>query len=138
MDDFERGPDGRSTDLPSGRGVPPWLSTKLNFCSSCGASLRFGAVTGEDRHRLSCPECGHIAYVNPRLVVTTLADLPQGRIELLFRGTGRLGSDDRIGPDRGRRAPQHDQGATETGDDRGPYEEFEDGRFEQVEEQHGQ
>jgi ADP-ribose pyrophosphatase YjhB (NUDIX family) len=86
VDDFERGPDGRSTDLPSGRGVPPWMATKLNFCSSCGASLRFGAVTGEDRHRLSCPECGHIAYVNPRLVVTTLPITDTGEIVLLRRG----------------------------------------------------
>jgi ADP-ribose pyrophosphatase YjhB (NUDIX family) len=86
LDDFERGPDGRSTDLPSGRGVPPWMATKLNFCSSCGTSLRFGAVTGEDRHRLSCPECGHIAYVNPRLVVTTLPITDAGEIVLLRRG----------------------------------------------------
>jgi ADP-ribose pyrophosphatase YjhB (NUDIX family) len=86
MDDFERGPDGRSTDLPSGRGVPPWMATKLNFCPSCGASLRFGAVTGEDRHRLSCPECGHIAYVNPRLVVTTFPITDAGEIVLLRRG----------------------------------------------------
>ena len=70
MDDFDRGRDGRSTDLPSGRGVPPWMAETLKFCANCGAALRFGEIVGEDRHRLSCPECGHIAYVNPRLVVT--------------------------------------------------------------------
>jgi ADP-ribose pyrophosphatase YjhB (NUDIX family) len=86
MDDFERGPDGRSTELASGGGVPPWLATSLNFCSRCGASLRFGLVPGEDRHRLSCEACGHIAYVNPRLVVTTFPVTDAGEIVLIRRG----------------------------------------------------
>ena len=86
MDDFDRGRDGRSTDLASGRGVPDWLARYLNFCANCGASLRFGAVVGEDRHRLSCSDCGHIAYVNPRLVVTTLPITDAGEIVLLRRG----------------------------------------------------
>jgi ADP-ribose pyrophosphatase YjhB (NUDIX family) len=86
VDGFERGPDGRSTDLDSGRGVPGWLAQHLNFCSSCGATLQFGEIPGEDRHRLSCPACGHIAYVNPRLVVTTLPITEAGEIVLLRRG----------------------------------------------------
>jgi ADP-ribose pyrophosphatase YjhB (NUDIX family) len=86
MTDFERGPDGRSSEVPSGRGVPGWISRTLNYCSSCGASLQFGSITGEDRDRLSCPECGHIAYVNPRLVVTTLPITDSGEIVLLRRG----------------------------------------------------
>ncbi len=86
MDDFERGPDGRSTDLASGRGVPPWIATSLNFCSRCGATLHFGTVPGEDRDRLSCEACGHIAYVNPRLVVTTFPVTDAGEIVLIKRG----------------------------------------------------
>jgi ADP-ribose pyrophosphatase YjhB (NUDIX family) len=86
MDEFERGPDGRSTDLPSGGGVPPWLATSLNFCSRCGGSLRFGLVAGEDRHRLACDACGHIAYVNPRLVVTTFPVTDAGEVILIKRG----------------------------------------------------
>jgi len=86
MDDFDRGPDGRSTDLDSGRGVPDWIASSLNFCSRCGASLRFGAIDGEDRDRLSCPACGHIAYVNPRLVVTVFPITDEGKIVLLRRG----------------------------------------------------
>lgn len=86
MDDFDRGPDGRSTDLASGRGVPDWMAQHLNFCSRCGASLGFGVVAGEDRERLSCPACGHIAYVNPRLVVTTFPITDAGEIVLLRRG----------------------------------------------------
>jgi ADP-ribose pyrophosphatase YjhB (NUDIX family) len=83
---FERGPDGRSTDLPSGRGVPPWLAESLNFCSRCGAPLVFGAIDGEDRDRLQCGACGHIAYVNPRLVVTTFPITDTGKIVLIRRG----------------------------------------------------
>ena len=86
MDDFERGPDGRSTELASGGGVPPWLATSLNFCTRCGSSLRFGSIPGEDRHRLSCEACGHIAYVNPRLVVTTFPVTDAGEIVLIRRG----------------------------------------------------
>ena len=86
MTDFDPGPDGRSTDLASGRGVPPWMAQTLNFCPNCGASLRYGAIDGEDRDRLSCPACGHILYVNPRLVVTTLPITDDGSVVLLRRG----------------------------------------------------
>ena len=87
MDDgFERGPDGRSTDVPSGGGVPPWIAASLNFCSRCGAPLEFGTVPGEDRERLACSACGHIVYVNPRLVVTTLPITDAGEIVLIRRG----------------------------------------------------
>ena len=85
-DEFDRGRDGRPSDLASGRGVPGWMAQSLNFCPNCGASLRFGAVDGEDRHRLSCAACGHVVYVNPRLVVTTLPITDAGEIVLLRRG----------------------------------------------------
>jgi ADP-ribose pyrophosphatase YjhB (NUDIX family) len=86
VDAFDLGPDGRSTDLEPGRGVPEWMARTLNFCSSCGSALRFGAIDGEDRDRLSCSSCGHISYVNPRLVVTALPVTPDGELVLLRRG----------------------------------------------------
>ena len=82
----DRGPDARSTDIESGGGVPRWLDAMLNFCSRCGQELRFGPIPGEDRERLGCPACGYIAYVNPRLVVTTLPVDRDGRLVLLRRG----------------------------------------------------
>jgi ADP-ribose pyrophosphatase YjhB (NUDIX family) len=85
-DAFPRGPDGRSSDLPSGRGVPSWLAASLNYCSRCGSPLQFGTVAGEDRERLACSKCGHVAYVNPRLVVTTLPITEAGEIVLIRRG----------------------------------------------------
>jgi ADP-ribose pyrophosphatase YjhB (NUDIX family) len=86
VDGFDRGLDGRSTDLASGRGVPTWIAQSLNFCSNCGSALNLGAIDGEDRDRLSCAACGHIAYVNPRLVVTTLPVTDDGQLVLLRRG----------------------------------------------------
>jgi ADP-ribose pyrophosphatase YjhB (NUDIX family) len=81
-----RGPDARSTDIDSGRGVPAWLAASLNYCSRCGAELRFGSVEGEDRDRLACSACGQVAYVNPRLVVTTIPVTDDGKVVLLRRG----------------------------------------------------
>ena len=86
MDIIGQGPDGRSTDLPSGRGVPDWIARTLNFCPNCGTALGFGSIDGEDRDRSSCPNCGHVAYVNPRLVVTTLPVTDAGELVLLRRG----------------------------------------------------
>jgi ADP-ribose pyrophosphatase YjhB (NUDIX family) len=83
---LDRGPDGRSTDIDSGHGVPEWMAATLRFCSRCGARLAFGPIDGEHRHRLACEACGHIAYVNPRLVVTTIPITDDGSVVLLRRG----------------------------------------------------
>jgi ADP-ribose pyrophosphatase YjhB (NUDIX family) len=83
---FARGPDARSTDIDSGGGVPTWLASSLNFCTRCGDALQFGAVDGEDRDRLACGSCGFVAYVNPRLVVTTIPINADGEVVLLRRG----------------------------------------------------
>ena len=82
----DRGPDARSTDIESGRGVPSWLAASLNYCPRCGTELELGLVDGEHRERSVCPACGHIAYVNPRLVVTTLPVAEDGRLWLIRRG----------------------------------------------------
>jgi ADP-ribose pyrophosphatase YjhB (NUDIX family) len=84
--EFPRGPDGRSTGLASGLGVPGWIAASLNYCSRCGSPIQLGPVAGEDRDRLACSNCGHIAYVNPRLVVTTFPITEDGEIVLIRRG----------------------------------------------------
>jgi ADP-ribose pyrophosphatase YjhB (NUDIX family) len=86
LHDYGRGPDGRSTQISSHLGTPDWIAAGLNFCSRCGAPLTFGAIDGEDRDRLACAACGFIAYVNPRLVVTVIPVMADGRIVLLRRG----------------------------------------------------
>jgi 8-oxo-dGTP diphosphatase len=67
-------------------GVPAWLAATLNHCTRCGSRLELGQVEGEDRDRLACVECGFIAYVNPRLVVTTIPVTDDGHVLLLRRG----------------------------------------------------
>jgi ADP-ribose pyrophosphatase YjhB (NUDIX family) len=81
-----RGPDGRSTDLPAGSGAPSWLSGVLRFCSRCGGPLALTELPAESRDRLACAACGFIAYVNPRLVVTTIPVTDAGEAVLLRRG----------------------------------------------------
>ena len=82
----DRGPDGRSTDLPSGGGPPAWIAATLNHCANCGARLELGPIPGEERDRHRCPACGHIVYLNPRLVVAAFPVTEAGEIVLIRRG----------------------------------------------------
>ena len=81
-----RGPDARSTDIASGGGMPFWLRSMVRFCSRCGARLERGIPPGEERERMHCPACGFIAYINPRVVVTTLPVAETGELILIRRG----------------------------------------------------
>ncbi|HUG30731.1 MAG TPA: NUDIX hydrolase [Candidatus Limnocylindria bacterium] len=81
-----RGPDARSTDLLAGGGPPEWLAASLNHCTRCGGPLRLGPVAGDPRERLVCAACSNIAYLNPKLVVSTLPVTDAGEIVLLRRG----------------------------------------------------
>jgi ADP-ribose pyrophosphatase YjhB (NUDIX family) len=81
-----RGPDGRSTDWPRGGGPPAWLTSSLIHCAQCGGRLELGLVAGEERPRHVCVECGHITYVNPRLVVSAIPVTDEGHVLLIRRG----------------------------------------------------
>lgn len=83
---MNRGPDGRSTDVPAGGGMPEWLAASMHHCARCGGRLVLGPVEGDPRPRLSCADCGHIAYANPKLVVTTIPVTDAGEVVLLRRG----------------------------------------------------
>jgi ADP-ribose pyrophosphatase YjhB (NUDIX family) len=65
--------------------VPAWIRSMVGFCSRCGGALQMAALPGEHRERLVCPACGFIAYVNPRLVVTTLPVTEARELVLLRR-----------------------------------------------------
>lgn len=67
-------------------GVPDWLAAVVNYCSRCGSPLTHGPVANETRDRLACTNCGFIAYLNPRLVVSTLPVTADGRLVLIRRG----------------------------------------------------
>ena len=81
-----RGADARSTDIASGRGAPHWVARTLNHCSNCGAKLVQEVPDAENRVRALCQACGFIAYVNPRLVVTTIPVTDAGEAVLIRRG----------------------------------------------------
>lgn len=72
--------------MPAGSGPPDWLAATLNHCTVCGGRLVLGPVAGEERDRLVCGSCGHIAYVNPRLVVSTIPVTEAGDVVLIRRG----------------------------------------------------
>lgn len=64
----------------------------MNHCSRCGGPLRTSVPPDDDRERRVCDACGHIAYVNPRLIVGTLP-VRDGRILLCRRAIEpRLGT----------------------------------------------
>jgi ADP-ribose pyrophosphatase YjhB (NUDIX family) len=75
-----------STTRPNLPGVPNWLAANLNFCSRCGQPLALGLLDTETRDRLICNNCGFIAYVNPRLVVSTIPVTDTGEAVLIRRG----------------------------------------------------
>ena len=66
--------------------VPPWLAAQLNYCSRCGSPLALGPLPTESRDRLACGNCGFIAYVNPRLVVSAIPVTDSGNAVLIRRG----------------------------------------------------
>lgn len=66
-------------------GAPEWMAPMLRHCMRCGGRLRYGSVPAEERPRHQCTECGHVAYVNPRLVATALPITDHGQIVLIRR-----------------------------------------------------
>jgi ADP-ribose pyrophosphatase YjhB (NUDIX family) len=66
-------------------GAPAWMTSSLNYCARCGERLSLGRVPHDPRDRHSCPSCGYIAYLNPRIVVTTLPVTDAGELVLLRR-----------------------------------------------------
>ena len=55
------------------------------YCVRCAGRLAEAWVAGEGRSRLVCPQCGHIHYINPKIVSGTLP-LEDGGVWLLRRG----------------------------------------------------
>ena len=59
--------------------------TEFEFCPVCGSRLRIEQPPTEDRPRLVCEQCGHIFYINPKVVSGTLP-VEDGKLWLLRRG----------------------------------------------------
>ena len=58
---------------------------EYRFCPVCATPLQELQLPTEDRPRLVCVGCGHIFYINPRIVSGTLP-IEGGRVWLLRRG----------------------------------------------------
>jgi ADP-ribose pyrophosphatase YjhB (NUDIX family) len=56
----------------------------FHFCPICGSSLEVRYIESEEHERLVCVGCGHIIYVNPKLVAG-LIPMEGDRIWLLRR-----------------------------------------------------
>lgn len=56
----------------------------LRHCTQCGALLERRVPPGDDRERSVCPACGHVHYVNPKLVVGCVIE-EHGRLLLCRR-----------------------------------------------------
>jgi ADP-ribose pyrophosphatase YjhB (NUDIX family) len=56
----------------------------MNYCSSCGAPVSQRIPEGDSALRDVCNQCGMIHYVNPKMVVGTLAE-SQGKLLLCRR-----------------------------------------------------
>lgn len=45
----------------------------INFCSQCGSgNVKYLIPSGDNRQRHVCMDCGHIHYINPRIIVGCL------------------------------------------------------------------
>jgi ADP-ribose pyrophosphatase YjhB (NUDIX family) len=78
-------PAARLSVLGFDKGAPEWMAPMLRYCSRCGGRLAYGPVRSDERPRYHCTECGHVTYVNPRLVATTLPITDAGEIVLIRR-----------------------------------------------------
>jgi ADP-ribose pyrophosphatase YjhB (NUDIX family) len=56
----------------------------IKYCNLCGNPVDFMVPAGDSLPRHVCPQCGHIQYQNPRLVVGCVAEW-EGRILLCRR-----------------------------------------------------
>ena len=56
----------------------------MNFCTQCGSPVTFRIPEHDDRQRHVCDACGHIHYLNPRIVVCSIPTW-EGRVLLCKR-----------------------------------------------------
>jgi ADP-ribose pyrophosphatase YjhB (NUDIX family) len=57
----------------------------MAYCVECGGAMAERIPPDDDRLRLVCPACGHIAYLNPKVVAGSLP-VVDGKVLLLRRG----------------------------------------------------
>jgi ADP-ribose pyrophosphatase YjhB (NUDIX family) len=60
------------------------MESIMNFCSSCGASVKLTIPAGDNRPRFVCSQCQTVHYENPRIVVGCVPEY-QGKILICKR-----------------------------------------------------
>lgn len=50
------------------------MTGAIKHCVLCGSSVTTRIPAGDDRPRAVCGQCGHVQYVNPKLIVGCLAE----------------------------------------------------------------
>lgn len=58
----------------------------IRFCVSCGSAVQWLIPAGDHFPRHVCMSCGHIHYLNPRVVVGCVPQWRDGRILMCRRG----------------------------------------------------
>ena len=48
------------------------MNVQPSFCTQCGSTLQLSIPVLDDRERHVCGNCGHIHYLNPRIIVCAL------------------------------------------------------------------
>lgn len=56
----------------------------MKYCSECGSPVALQVPRGDSRERHVCQQCGHIHYINPRIIAGTLP-VYEGKILLCRR-----------------------------------------------------
>lgn len=55
------------------------------FCTACGHAVEWKVPAGDHAPRHVCPACGHIHYLNPKVIVGVIPEAEDGRILLCRR-----------------------------------------------------
>ncbi len=74
----------RNDDKKPGPGASP-MYPALNFCHVCGGSAQQQTPPGDHLPRAVCTRCGHVEYVNPKVVTGCIPEW-EGKILLCKRG----------------------------------------------------
>lgn len=57
----------------------------IRFCNACGHSVELRVPDGDNLPRALCPACGHIQYVNPKIIVGVIPESADGRVLMCRR-----------------------------------------------------
>lgn len=61
------------------------MSPLVRFCNLCGHPVEHRVPDGDNLPRALCPQCGHIQYFNPRIIVGCIPEAPDGRVLMCRR-----------------------------------------------------